>query len=319
MNLRESVRSFIPVFRTAARQWYQDNTFQQGAALAYYSVFSVAPILVIALAIAGTIFGEEAARRELENHLRTVVGGPVAHSLQEALHYAHTEGRGWFATLFGMLALALGAIGLFTQLQTSLDTIWEVKPKAGGGLWGLVRDRLLSFVLVLAVGALLLLSLAASTALHVVGEFVHLSSWPGQEGIVQAVHWTVSLVLLAILFALIYRVLPDVKLTWGDVWVGGIVTAALFALGNYLIGLYLARSSVASAYGAAGSLVIILLWVYYSSQVVLFGAEFTQAYAHYSGKQPPPQENAEPLQPEERLRQGLGEREPPETAHSPGV
>jgi membrane protein len=288
----------------AARQWYELNTFQLGAALAFYGVFAVAPILMIALAIAGMIFGEEAARGHLAEQLRQVVGPAVATAIEQTLRSAHTTGSGWLATLIGVGVLLVAALGLFSQLQSALNTIWDVRARPGRGIWVEVRGRFWSFLLVLSIGGLLLASLIASTLLSALGRFIDLSGWPGGPYLLLAIHWLVLLSLLTVLFALIYKVLPDVHIDWGDVWVGAGVTALLFAVGSYLIGLYLGWASPASAYGAAGSLVVVLLWIYYSSQVALFGAEFTRAYAGKCGKERRPRANAELLPPEARARLG---------------
>jgi membrane protein len=280
--------------KEAVRDWYEGNTFPLGAALAYYSVFALAPTLVIAVAIAGMIFGREAARGNLVAELRQTVGPEVAASAEAMLRTTETDHWGGvLATIVGIGVLVFGAIGVFSQIQSALNAIWRVKPKPGRGLWGVVRDRLVSFVMVLCVGGLLVLSLAISTALEVIAKYVPTADLPGDFSLWGTIHWTATLGLMTLLFALLYKVLPDVRLGWGDVWVGGVVTAVLFAGGNYLIGLYLGRGSTASAYGAAGSLVILLLWVYYSSQVFLLGAEFTWVYANRRGEVKEPLANAE--------------------------
>jgi membrane protein len=288
------VNDWLRLLKETVRDWYESNTFQLGAALAYYSVFALAPTLVIAVGIAGLIFGRDAAQGNLADQLKQTMGPAVAEAIQETLSSAHQAATaGWWATLLSIGVLLFAALGVFMQLQYCLNVIWRVKPKPGRGLWGVVRDRLVSFVMVLIVGLLLLASLAASTALEVIGRLVPTAEIPGGYYLGVAVHWVVTLGLMTLLFALLYKVLPDVNLRWRDVTVGAAVTAVLFAAGNYLIGLYLGTSGTTSAYGAAGSLVLLLLWVYYSSQVFLLGAEFTRVYAIRRGRLPGPADNAE--------------------------
>jgi membrane protein len=210
-----------------------------------------------------------------------------------------------------MLILILGSLGLFTQLQTALNTIWQVKPKPGRGIWGAVKDRFLSFLLVLNVGALLVAALMVNAALSAVSGFFPEFHLPGGAFLWEALRWLVSMSLLTLLFATVYKILPDVKIGWRDVWVGAATTAVLFTIGNYLIGLYLGRSSVASTYGAAGSLVIILLWVYYSSQILLFGAEFTRVYAAKYGHPIGPSDNAIPMTADDCARRDIPSRRDP--------
>jgi membrane protein len=276
-------RDRFGVIKEAAVAWAGGRSFEMGAALAYYAVFSIAPLLVISVAVAGMVFGEEAAQGRLVADLQQSLSPTVAQAIAETLSYAHLAHTGWLATLIGGGVLLFGAIGVFTQLQSSLNEIWGVKAKPGLGLWMAVRVRLMSFLFVGLMGALLLASLAASTALAAVSGYLPEADLPGGFSLLEILHWVVSLALLTLLFALLYKLLPDVRFAWRVVWAGAAATAVLFSVGNYLISLYLGRSSVASAYGAAGSLVVLLLWVYYSSQVLLFGAELTQAYARRSG------------------------------------
>ncbi len=294
-------KELVTLPKETLSEWYNSDTFQLGAALAYYGIFAIAPTLVIALAIAGMIFGPEAAQGHLQSRLEQIVGPTVASAIEKTLSSAHTTGGGWLATCISAVVLVFGAIGLFSQLQSALNSIWGVAPKPGRGIWGAVLDRLLSFLVVVCFVVLLVLSLAANAALSFVIHFFPAEELPGSIYLWQALRWVVSLALLTGLFAVIYKVLPDARISWRDVWVGAIATALLFTLGNYLIGLYLSRSSVASAYGAAGSLVIILLWVYYSSQIVLLGAVFTKVYARRRGQRIEPSENAVPLSPASTL------------------
>lgn len=270
--------------------WAEDKVPRLGAALAYYSVFSIAPLLVIVIAVAGFVFGEQAAQGRVQREVRNTLGAPTAEALQAMIVQARETGRGALATLIGVGVLLFGASGVFGQLQDALNTIWKVTPKPGRGLVGIVRDRFLSFAMVLGIGFLLLVSLAVTAALAALGDWAE--QLPGGAYLWQTVNSVVSFGLIALLFATIFRVLPDVKVRWSDVWVGAGVTAFLFVVGKYLIGLYLGRSSFASVYGAAGSLVVILLWVYYSSQILLWGAEFTRAYTERFGVHAEPADNA---------------------------
>jgi membrane protein len=288
MNARELVRQL----KATGLGWYEGETFHLGAALAYYSVFSIAPILMVAVGIAGVLFGREAAEGLLIDRLTEVLGPTVAEAIVKTLSFAHTTGSGWRATVVGTVILIVAAISVFLELQTALNKIWQVAPKPGRGLWGVIHDRLLSFLMVLVIGLLLILALVANTTLSALSAYLPDSEWTGGHVVWEVYRWTISLLLLTLLFALVYKLLPDAKISWQCVWVGAAVTAVLFALGNFLISLYLAHSNVATVYGAAGSLVVILLWVYYASQILLFGAEFTKVYADRRCISPAPADNA---------------------------
>jgi membrane protein len=296
-------KELVSLLKETCIQWWGDNTSQLGAALAYYTVFALAPLAVMAVAIAGLVFGEQAARGEMARQIEEAVGPTIAKAIEEVVRQAHNGASSLWATIVGVVVLLVGAASMFAQLQTSLNTIWGVTPKPGRGVRGVIKDRLLSFLAVLVVGALLLLSLAIQATLAALARYVGPAEIPGGVHVWQFVDLIVSFGLLTLLFALLYKVLPDVQLHWSDVWVGAAVTAVLFSIGNYLIGLYLGYSSAASAYGAAGSLVVILLWVFYSSQVLLFGAEFTQVYADRRGKALAPTGNAVAVSPEAQVRQ----------------
>jgi membrane protein len=265
-------------------EWYGDNAPRLGAALAYYTVFSLSPLLIIVIAFAGLVFGREAAQGEIVAQLQGLIGEGSAKAIQAMIESAHKPTSGMVATVVGVLTLLIGATGVFTELHDALNTIWEVKPKPGLGLMGLIRDRFLSFAMVLGIGFLLLVSLAISAGLAALGKLMDgMVSTPIYVG--QIVNLLVAFVVVMLLFAMIYRILPDIEIAWSDVWIGAAFTSVLFTIGKVLIGFYLGRSSVASAYGAASSLAIILIWVYYSAQIFLFGAEFTQVYAKNYGSQ----------------------------------
>jgi membrane protein len=259
-------------------QWSTAKPFQLAAALAYYTLFSLAPLLLIAIAVAGLVFGRAATEQQILTTLQGLMGPQGAQAIQGLLQSASTPTAGLLATVIGIVTLLIGAGGVVGQLQEALNTIWQVEAKPGGGLWSLLRTRFVSFAMVLGVGFLLLVSLLISAALaatiQVMGHVL-----PGGEALWHGVEFVVSLGLITLLFALIYKVLPDVEITWRDVWIGAALTAVLFTVGKFLLGLYLGRKGVTSPYGAAGSLVLVLLWVYYSGLIVFFGAAFTKVYA----------------------------------------
>jgi membrane protein len=305
------VRDLLSIFKEAFWQWYGDNTFRLGAALAYYTVFSLAPIVLIVIAIASLFVGES-AHGEIVEQIGSTAGSRVGQAVQDILKYNREQGSGTLATIISVVVLVVGATTLFGQLQGALNTIWGVEPKAGRGVWGVIRDRLLSFGMVLVIAFLLLVSLVVSAAIASVLGSLPTDRLPGGGYIAQAVNWVVSVGVITVLFALIYKYLPDVEVRWSDVWVGALATAIFFSIGKLLIGLYLGQSSWINAYGAAGSLIVILLWVYYSSQILLYGAEFTQVYARHAGHPLTPAENAVPVTEESRARQGMSRRTPRE-------
>jgi membrane protein len=266
---------------------------QLGAALAYYTVFSLAPLLLIAIGIASAVFGEAAARAEVIGQIESTMGRPAAQAIQEMLDNTRSQGGSVVMTLVGIAILVFAATGVFVQLQDALNTIWRVHRKPGRGLWNFIRDRFLSFGVVLGTGFLLLTSLVISAGLEAVGKFVTPESVPGGTWIWIVINSLISFGIISLLFALIFKLLPDVRIAWRDVWIGAVGTALLFTIGKYLSGLYLGRSSTASAFGAAGSLAIVFVWVYYSSQIVLLGAAFTRVYALQQEAKIEPSNNAE--------------------------
>ena len=268
--------------RQALAAWSADYAPSMGAALSYYTLFSIAPLILIAVAVAGMLFGEKAARGEIFAQLATLTGPEGAAAVESLLANAsRSTGGGIIATLTGFLLLALGATSVFGELQNALDRIWRAPVKAReSGWWKLIRARVLSFGMVLGIGFLLTVSMILSAVIAALGK---LWMFPGWEALAHGVDVVLSFGLTTVLFAMIYKVIPRVPIGWRDVWIGAAVTAALFAVGKVLIGLYLGRSSVASAFGAAGSLVVLMVWVYYSAQIFLLGAEFTRAYAFAHG------------------------------------
>jgi membrane protein len=245
-------------------------------------VFSLAPLLVIAVSIAGLVFSREAATGQVMGQIQGLVGQDAAVAIQEMIENTNQPGASIFATLVSIVMLLFGASGVFGELQQSMNAIWDIEPKPRHGLWAMVKDRFFSFTMVLGTGFLLLVSLLISAGLAAVGEFFT-GLLPGGEAVLQIIHFIVSLAVIAVLFALIFKYVPEAEITWGDVWTGAAVTALLFTVGKVLIGLYIGHGSFSSTYGAAASLVVILLWVYYSAQILFFGAEFTQVYANTYG------------------------------------
>ena len=276
--------SFAPITlaKKSVAKWSADRCPTLAASLALYTVLSLAPLLIVAVAVAGLLFGAEAARGELTRQFDALVGRDGSAAVQAILASANKKGSSIAGAVLGVVVLFFGASGVFVELQDSLNAIWEVKPKPGSGFFTMVRQRLLSFAMVLGVGFLLLVSLVVSAALSVAGGFFQ-SHLPGGGYLWSAVNFAVSLGVVTLLFALIFKLVPDAKIAWRDVWVGAAITSLLFALGKALIGLYLGRAAVGSAYGAAGSLVVLVVWVYYSSQILLLGAEFTRVYSDHHG------------------------------------
>lgn len=270
------------MLKQTALEWIDQNVARLGAALAFYTLFAIAPLFLIVLAIAGFWFGEEAARRQLFEQLAGLLGHDGSEAIQALISAAHKPKAGAWATALAVGTLFVGATSVFVELQDALNTVWGVQRARGRGLRNFIRDRLLSFAIVIGIGFLLLVSLILSAALAALGKMMS-GLLPAQEFVWQILNFILSFGVIAFLFAIIFKVLPDAKIAWRDVWVGGVITALLFNLGKFFLGLYLGRASVASAYGAAGSLVVLLLWVYYSAQIVFFGAKFTQIYANHYG------------------------------------
>jgi membrane protein len=276
---------------SAARAWWDDDCTRLGASLAYYTLFAIAPVLIVATAIAGVGFGAEAVRGEIVGQLDHLVGHEGAVAVQSLLEGASHRRAGIFATVVGAITFLVAATGAFLELQVALNTIWRVKPRPSGHVRAFVMDRLRSFGLVVAIGFLLLVSLSVTAALAALNAWLFDLS-PSSSSLWKAASTLVSLVVTTGLFALLFRSLPDVRLRWRDVTTGGAVTAVLFTAGQQVIGFYFGQSDIATAYGAAGSMMVLLLWVYYSCQILLFGAEFTRFYVQSRGPKPKPEEFA---------------------------
>lgn len=280
------------IAKETATDWSDDDAATLAAALAYYALLSLAPLLLISIGVAGWFLGPEAARGRVAGELSSIVGGAAANGIQAVV--ASTEGpkRGLLSALLGVLTAFIGASGVFGQLQTSLNRIWEVKPKTDRGFGGQVKDRFFSFTMVLGVAFLLLVSLILTSILSSFGSVLS-DTLPGGAVLWQIVNFALSFGVVTVLFALMFKVIPDAKVQWRDVWLGAAVTAVLFTLGKYLLGLYLGKAAVGSSYGAAGSMVALVVWVYYAAQILFMGAEFTQVHARRRGASIEPTENAE--------------------------
>jgi len=271
-------RQLFKVVKCAVDEWFRHRASSKGAALAFYTAFSIAPILVLVIAIAGFFWGAEAAQGQLLSELKGLLGAQGAEAIQLVLAGAQNKESGIWATLIATVLLLVGATTVFAELKDSLDDIWGVPPPTGATWWVVLRTRLLSFGLILVLAFLLMVSLVVSAALAVVEGYVG-GLWKDATVLLSWLAWAISFGVIAILFGVIYKLLPSIKLSWRDVIIGAIGTAALFSLGKFLIGLYIGNSGVASSFGAAGSMIALLLWVYYSAQIFFLGAEFARQYA----------------------------------------
>jgi membrane protein len=290
------LKTIWSLIREAAIEWQRDDVSGLAAGVAFYTIFSLTPILVISLAVAGAFTGSSAARSELFAQLTRNVGPRAAEFLDLLLEGSRTTGSTAMATILGAIAALLGATAVFVSLRNSLNTIWHVVPR-NRSIWAaLAYERVVSFLAVLALGLFLVVSVVSRAGLSAMWRLLE-TRLPIPGAALDTLHLVVSLGLLTALFAALYRFLPDVRISWSDVWIGATITALLFTLGNLLIALYLSTSTLRSVYGAAGSLVMILLWVYYSAQIFLFGAELTQVYSRRYGSQSRPPQSAASLQP----------------------
>jgi membrane protein len=283
---KPGARGLLKLITAAASEWSADNALRLGAAVSYYTVFSLGPVLVLSIQIAALCFGEQAARGELAGQLSQLVGADGAQAVEAMLAHARKPASGALPSILGLIVLLFGATGAFVELQSALDSIWKAAARPAAGIRGFVVNRLLSFAMVLSIGFLLLVSLVLSTVLTALGQyFEHLFgaslTW------LHLISSGITFVLITVLFALIFKILPNVRLEWRDVWVGAALTSLLFSVGKFLIGLYLGRSALSSAYGASASLVIVMLWTYYSSLILFYGAEFTKAFARQYGSHCP--------------------------------
>jgi membrane protein len=269
-------------FAETYNEWSKDNAMTLGAALAFYTTFSMTPLLIMVIAIFGFILGEQTVQAEIIKRVQELIGAQGATAVRTMLQAAYRPGSGFWATIIGIAVILIGSTSALVMLKHALNIIWGAQPNPEAPIWNIVKERLLSFAMILLIGLVLILSLISSVALSVVTGFFR-QVLPVPPFFIQTADFVISVCLITLLFGLIYKVLPDVEIAWTDVWVGAAITAILFTLGKFLFGMYLGRSSIRSAYGAASSLAIILMWVYYSSQVFFIGAEITQVYANRYG------------------------------------
>jgi membrane protein len=297
------LKTIWSVLRGTVDEFMEDRALRLSAALAYYSIFSIAPLLIIVIAVAGFFMGEQAVRDQVQQQLQYFMGEKGATAITSMIG-AQKQGTNVLASIVGVVALLFGASGVFGQLQDSLNVIWEVQPKPGGGIWGFIRARFLSFAMILGIGFLLLISMVISMVLSALTGMLPMPGF-----MAQAVNFAASFIVITLLFTLIFKVLPDAKVRWRDVWIGAVFTALLFTVGKHLLGLYLGQASTTSSFGAAGSLVLVLLWVYYSSLILFLGAEFTQVYAKATGSRIVPADYAVPVTEGARAEQGMPSEE----------
>ena len=298
------LQTFWTLIKNTFNEWSEDKASRLAAALSYYTIFSMAPLLIITVAVASIFFQQSDVKQTLLAQIQSFIGPSGADFIQSVMQNASISGGNTLATIIGVVTLLVGATTVFAQLQESMNVIWEVQLKPNQGILHTIQKRLLSFALVLVIGFLLVVFLVVSAVISSLSTFFS-GVLPGAGWVWQVVDFFLSFAIITLLFAAIYKVLPDVQIGWEDVWIGAAVTALLFTIGKFLIGLYLGHSSVSSVFGAAGSLVVILIWVYFSSQILFLGAEFTQVYAKRYGKEIKPDSDAMPITEEARMQQGM--------------
>ncbi len=274
----QSARTWRAIVMDAGRSWVSDGAPSMGAALAFYTLFSMAPLLLLAISIAGIAIGTDTARELLMTQLTSLMGAQGAGAVRSVLQRANEHSAGLWSAMVSVATLVIGASTVFAELRRDLDRIWKFEASATSGVWDFVLSRLLSVGMIGTIGFLLMVSLAVSAAVTAVGS-MWAGQFPGSGWLPRALEFCGSFVVITGLFAMIYRILPSVRIAWGDVWIGAAVTSLLFWIGKFLIGIYIGRSAIASPFGAAGTLVVVIVWVYYSAQIFFLGAEFTRAYA----------------------------------------
>jgi membrane protein len=297
-----SVKPVWGLLKDSIKGWTDHSAARLGAALSYYTIFALPPLFVILIFIASLWLDEQMVRSELFGQVGGLIGAKGAQAIESTLEASNPQKQGLIASILAIGTLILTATGLFIELQSDLNQIWGVKAKPGQGIWGFIKVRLLSFGTLVGIGFLLLVSLVISAALSAAGKYFT-GFAPGLNVLWMVFNFAFSFLVITALFAMIFKVLPDIKIAWRDVWVGAGLTALLFTIGKFLLGLYLGKNSTVSAYGAAGSLVLILLWVYYSGQILFFGAEFTRVYANRFGVKPQPKLHAEWISPPQETKQ----------------
>ncbi len=281
--MMQRLRATYSVVRESISAWNASHAPRLAAALSYYTIFSLAPLLIVVISVAGLVFGREAVQGEILAQMRALVGGEGATAIEQLITHASKPAQSGIASIVGVVTLLLGAAGVMGQLKEALNAIWEVPPDPrSSGIVNMLKERFLSFALVLAIGFVLLVSLVVSAGLAAANRYMS-TLVPGSAALWMVIGLLVSFAIIAALFAALFKFLPDAQVRWSDVWVGAIVTAALFEAGKFALGMYIGRAAIASAYGAAGSLVVVLVWVYYSAQIVFLGAAFTRVYARRYG------------------------------------
>jgi membrane protein len=300
MNRFKSVFDFL---RQVFNEWNMDKVPRLAAALAFFTMLSIAPLLIVIIAVSGLLLGNDVARQQVIGQVQGLVGPQGGALINTVVQNTRQVGTTWFATIFGIVVIVLGATGVVGELKDALNTIWNVASKPGDSILHVVRDRVFSLGMVLGLGFMLLVSLVISAALTALGSFLVslIQQWVFVAGLLDLV---VSLGVITLIFAALFKFLPDVRVAWRDVWIGALVTALLFTLGKYIIGVYLGNSNLASPFGAAGSLVVLLVWVYYAAQILFLGAEITQVYANRYGAGIRPDAHAVALSDAERVAQG---------------
>ena len=273
-----NIKSLTPTLKETFADWNKHEAPRLGAALAFYTILSLSPLVILVVALVGLFFDRSTAQTHILNQVQGMIGAEGGKAVESMLANAHKPSSGILGTIVGLLTLLFGASGVFGELRSAMNKIWEVPPKETSGVWGMLRERFFSFGMVLSIGFLLMVSLVLSTALAAIGKFFG-GILPVPASVLAIANFLFSFLAIAVLFALIFKFVPETKIPWRDVRVGAIATALLFTIGKTLIGLYLGKASVGSAYGAAGSLIVVIVWVYYSAQIFFFGAEFTHVYA----------------------------------------
>jgi membrane protein len=295
------MKKYLGLITGAGKDFMADSAPRLGASVAFYTIFSISPLLMIVIAIASFfLHDDKSASTKIYNEIAGLVGPKGAQTIHDIMNQPGTEKHGPIATVIAVITLLLGSTGVFMELQAALNRIWEVEPKAGAGIWGFIRHRLLSFAMVLSIGFLLLVSLVLTAAISGLGKYLS-AAMPSMEAIAQILNFVASFGIITVLFAFIFKYMPDVRMPWREVWVGAAITSLLFVVGKLGLGMYLAKNTTANAFGAAGSLVIVLLWVYYSAQILFFGAEVTQAYVKMRGSKVVPAKHAK-IKPEDEQR-----------------
>lgn len=291
--MKLNIRQTGKLFKTAFKEWMSKDPFRESAVIAYYAIFSLPGLLVVIITIAGYVFGEEAVNNKVAAQISGIMGKDTAVQIQEMIATASETKNSIWATILGVITILVGATGVFAQFQKSLNIIWEVKAdETKSGIWKLIKVRLFSFGLIVSIAFILIVSLVISTILSSFGDWLSGNFSESLLIVIQVINFIVSLLVLALLFALMFKFFPDAKIKWRHVWIGSIVTALLFELGKFALGLYFGKANPGTGYGTAGSVILILLWVSYSSMIVFYGAEFTRAFAQMRDGEVPPNELA---------------------------